>query len=70
MSTSNLHDRVRGVVEHQTNNRVQGPTIGRPNVVRLIARHDADPAAVNDAIDELLAEGELDEPEPDELLLA
>jgi len=70
MSASNLHDRVRGVVEHQTNNRVQGPTIGRPNVVQLLARHEADPAAVNAAIDELLDEGDLEEPEPDELSLA
>lgn len=67
---ADLRDHVRGAVEHQTNNRVQGPTIGRPNVVQLTARHQATPAAVNDAIDTLLAEGELEEPAPDELTLA
>jgi hypothetical protein len=63
-----IYERVLSTVEHHTNNRVHGPTTKRPIVKRLVA-HTYDAAAVVAAIDELLRDGELIEPEQDRLAL-
>lgn len=65
---NDIYEHVLATVEHNTDNRVQGPTAKRP-IVKRQASHKFDIAAVEAAIDELLHEGELEEPAPDELAL-
>jgi hypothetical protein len=67
---SDLRDRVLGVVEHNTNNRVQGPTVKHSTVVQLIARHEHDPAQVNEAIATLVDDGELERTDDGKLRLS
>jgi len=68
--SSNLYERVLSVVEHNTDNRVQGPSVEHSTVVQLIARHDADPAQVNDAIATLIEQGDLEKSDDGKLRLA
>lgn len=70
MPDRSIFERVLSIVEHNTNNRVQGETMYRVNIVSILSRSGYDPAAVDSAIDELVRDGKLKEPEPDELSLA
>jgi len=68
--SSNLLERVLSVVEHNTDNRVQGPTVDHSTVVQLLARHEHDPAQVNDAIATLVDQGDLERTDEGALRLA
>lgn len=67
---TNLYERVLSVVEHNTNNRVQGPTVEHSTIVQLLTRHEHDPAQVNDAIATLIEQGDLEETDDGKLRLA
>jgi len=67
---TNVLERVLSVVEHNTDNRVQGPTVDHSTVVQLLARHEHDPGQVNDAIATLIEKGDLEQTDEGKLRLA
>jgi len=67
---TNVLERVLSVVEHNTDNRVQGPTVDHSTVVQLLGRHQHDPAKVNDAIATLIEKGDLEQTNEGKLRLS
>jgi len=67
---TNVLERVLSVVEHNTDNRVQGPTVDHSTVVQLLARHEHNPAQVNDAIATLIEKGDLEQTDDGKLRLS